>query len=300
MKNCSWLGILLALAAAVLWGTTGTAQSFAPGLISPYWIGALRLVIAAAFLAVYVSVLQRPTSVHTAVSTRSFYRTLLAGLCVASYNLAFFAGIKLTGVAVGTTLAIGSGPLFAGLLQARIAQRTPSATWWIGTGLAIGGGAAMALGTARGLHVDAFGVALCLVAGLAYSSYTLLAKSLSNEGSPARTSLRIFAAAAVFAVPAAWLVSEPASPGLVALGPAGWLVVAYLGVVATGIAYLCFSHALKYISGATGVALALAEPLTAFALAVAILGEHPGPAGLVGLSMVMSGLAIVVRVETLR
>ena len=48
---------------------------------------------------------------------------------------------------------------------------------------------------------------------------------------------------------------------------------AVLGLVATGLSYLLFSSALRFISGATGVALALAEPLTAFTLAVLVLGE---------------------------
>ena len=42
----------LVLLAAMLWGTTGTAQSLAPATLSPYWVGALRLVIGSAFFAV--------------------------------------------------------------------------------------------------------------------------------------------------------------------------------------------------------------------------------------------------------
>ena len=42
-------GVLLVLIAAMLWGTTGTAQSFAPAGMSPLWVGALRLVMAGLF-----------------------------------------------------------------------------------------------------------------------------------------------------------------------------------------------------------------------------------------------------------
>ena len=45
-------GMALVLLAAMLWGTTGTAQSLAPATLSPYWVGALRLVIGSAFFAV--------------------------------------------------------------------------------------------------------------------------------------------------------------------------------------------------------------------------------------------------------
>lgn len=44
----------MVLAAAVLWGSTGTAQSLAPAGLSAFWVGALRLVIATAFFAAFV------------------------------------------------------------------------------------------------------------------------------------------------------------------------------------------------------------------------------------------------------
>ena len=59
MKTASWPGIVLALSAAVLWGTTGTSQHFAGAHLSPYWIGALRLAIAAVFFASLVAATER-------------------------------------------------------------------------------------------------------------------------------------------------------------------------------------------------------------------------------------------------
>jgi hypothetical protein len=38
-------GVALVLAAAALWGTTGTAQSFTTGAPSPLWFGTLRLMV---------------------------------------------------------------------------------------------------------------------------------------------------------------------------------------------------------------------------------------------------------------
>jgi drug/metabolite transporter (DMT)-like permease len=44
-------------------------------------------------------------------------------------------------------------------------------------------------------------------------------------------------------------------------------ILLWLGVVSTGVTYLLFSHALRHVSAATAVVLALAEPVTAFLLA---------------------------------
>ena len=297
MKTASWPGIVLALSAAVLWGTTGTSQHFAGAHLSSYWIGALRLAIAALFFAALVAATERRLPARPAVAGL-WRRQLLAGASIAAYNLAFFAGVRLAGVAVGTTIAIGSGPLFAGALQALTTRRPPVGLWWLGTTLAIAGGAAIALGGGGGaVPVDVGGLLLCLTAGFSYAVYTLTAKSLSTHASPARASLWVFGTAAAIALPAAWLVVPSGVADLVAAGPRGWLVVAWLGVVATGVSYLLFSTALRFISGATGVALALGEPLTAFTLAVLLLGEPLRASGLVGIAAILAGLALVVTSE---
>ena len=285
MKTASWPGIVLALSAAVLWGTTGTSQHFAGAHLSSYWIGALRLAIATLFFAALVAATERGLPARPPVPGL-WRRQLLAGASIAAYNLAFFAGVRLAGVAVGTTIAIGSGPLFAGALQALITRRAPVGLWWLGTTLAIAGGAAIALGGGSVAPVAVAGLVLCLTAGLSYAVYTLTAKSLSTHATPARASLWVFGTAAAIALPAAWLIVPSGIADLAAAGPRSWLVVAWLGIVATGVSYLLFSTALRFISGATGVALA-----------VLLLGEPLRASGVVGIAAILAGLALVVRSE---
>lgn len=294
--RASLAGIGMALAAAALWGTTGTAQTLAPAHLSPYWTGALRLVVSGAFFAAVAAWTRRGQPAAPATSARDWGATLAAGVCMAAYNLAFFAGVKATGVAVGTALAIGSGPVWAGVLQSLLARRPPAAVWWLGTLLAVAGGSLMVLGGAGGgLQLDRFGVALCLAAGLAYAVYTLLSHGLVARASPATVTLRTFGTAAVLAAAGAWAIAGP-----LAVTPAGWLTVGYLGVVATGVAYLLFSHALRRISAATGVTLALGEPVTAFMLALLVVGERPAGLAVAGLGLVLGGLVIVVATEARR
>jgi DME family drug/metabolite transporter len=297
MKNAPLAGVCMTLAAAALWGTTGTAQSFAPAQTSPVWIGALRLVVASLFFAACAAATRRRTSGGATRRPRSAWRaTCLAGACVAAYNLTFFAGVKATGVALGTALAIGSGPVWAGLLQAIVFRQRPTGAWWAGTALAVGGACLMLpAGGGDGRQADAAGMLLCLGAGLAYASYTLISRSLVRHVSPTGLTLRTFGVAALIAVPLAWAIA-----GGFSVTPAGWCVVGYLGVFATGIAYLLFSHALRHISGATAVTLAMGEPLTAFVLAIAVVGERPALQAFAGLGLVLAGLVIVVCVEALR
>lgn len=283
------IGILCVLGAASLWGTTGTSQALAGGSLSASWFGALRLVFATAFFAAFAAA--TGGLARRAWQGLSPRAALGAGLCMATYNLAFFAGVKSTGVAVGTAIALGSGPIWAGLLQAVFQRQPPTAAWWIGTAVAIAGG--VLLSAAGGaLVLSATGVVLCLLAGLSYAAFTLLNKALVSQAPASSIMLAAFAVATLVSVPAAALQAGLPSPGMRDL-----LAVAYTGVVTAGLAYLLYSHALHHISPATGVTLALAEPVVAFALAVLLLSEPAGLLSVFGLVLVLAGVLGVARTE---
>jgi len=288
MNTASLRGVSMVLLAASCWGTTGTAQSFASADLSAYWVGALRLVVSAFFFAAVVWA----SGGVGAWRTLSPRGVLLGGLAMAAYNLAFFAGVKATGVAIGTAVALGSGPIWAGLLQAIGGQR-PAPAWWLGTALAVAGGVAMVIGSSgAGAPVSVSGVVLCLIAGLSYAVYALVNKQLVAAAPPALATLAVFACATLLALPAAVVLG-----GHLALSARDLMLVGWLGVVATGVAYLLFSHALRHIAAATGVTLALAEPVTAFVLAVVVVGERPTSTTFAGALLVLVGLLVVVLAE---
>lgn len=288
-------GATLALGAAALWGTTGTAQHVGGLQASPLWVGALRVLVAAVVFAGVVGVRGQWASV-TGLPWRSAWPWVLGGgLAMATYNLCFFAGVQVTGVATGTGVALGSGPVWAGLLQWLTTRQRPPRLWWLGTALAVGGMGLMLMGTGNPMALSAGGVALCLAAGLAYASYTLVISRLLTITTPVVVTLLLFATAAAFAVP----VAAAASPAFSA-DTRAWTTVLYLGVVATGLAYVLFSHALRHVPMPTAVTLSLAEPVVAFVLAVWLVGEHPTWPAYVGLGGVLAGLLLVVWGEARR
>src|SRR5947207_1981376 len=92
------------LVAAVLFGTTGTAQALGPAGLSPLTVGAARVVIGGAVLGMLALALPRPaTRISPAL-------VLVAGAAVATYQLTFFEAVHRAGVAVGAVIAIGCGP----------------------------------------------------------------------------------------------------------------------------------------------------------------------------------------------
>jgi DME family drug/metabolite transporter len=77
----------------------------------------------------------------------------------------------------------------------------------------------------------------------------------------------------------------------------GVAMVLYLGVFATGLAYVLFGRGLSGLTPSTAVTLVLAEPVTAALLAAVVLDEPLGAAGWMGVGLVVGGLRAVSRGE---
>ena len=123
------------LAAAVLWGTTGTAQAFAPVGFDPLVIGALRLLVGGlALLALAVGRRELGN-----LRDWKLWPTLLAAIFTAGYQVCFFAAVAKTGVAVGTVVGIGSAPIAGGLLGMLFRGEKLGQRWILATSLAICG-----------------------------------------------------------------------------------------------------------------------------------------------------------------
>ena len=283
------LGVICVIGAAVLWGTTGTSQSLAGGSLPALWFGALRLLFAALFFIVIAAI--SGGLARRAWKGLPLGAALGAGLCMAAYNLTFFAGVKLTGVGVGTAIALGSGPIWAGLLQALFQRQPPTRAWWGGTAIAISGVVLLSI-SGSSLAMSAPGVGLCITSGLSYAVYTLLNKRMVNHAPTATITLAAFSVAVLVALPAAALQAD--FPGLTVRDLAA---VAYTGIVTAGVGYLLFSIALHHIQPATAVSLVQIEPVVAFGLAVLLLGEPASAAALCGLTLVVLGVLGVVRSE---
>src|SRR5207248_11782326 len=96
------------LLAAVLFGTTGTAQALGPAGLSPLTVGAARVVLGGGALGLLAFAGSR------AGARLPPALVLCAGAAVAAYQLTFFEAVHRAGVAVGAVVAIGSGPIAAG------------------------------------------------------------------------------------------------------------------------------------------------------------------------------------------
>lgn len=274
--------VLIGLA-TVLWGTTGTTQELAPDAATPITVGAMRLLVAA------VTLLLIAGAVGQLRGLRSLRRpaTLVAAVGVAAYQPFFFLAVDRTGVVLGTIVAIGSAPVFAGLLAWGYDRSHPSRLWTGSTLVAIAG-VSLLVAAGRDVGISAGGVGYALVAGAAYATYVIAARQFSRSGEV------IGPTAIIFALAATMLLPLLATDDLAWVGSvSGATAVLYLGVFATAAAYLLFAKGLEVTRSTTATTLTLGEPVTAAVLGIAVVGERPPLLGWVGFALVLAALVAV-------
>ena len=113
------------LLAALCFATTGTAQALGPAGTHPVGVGAARILVGGTLLVAVV--LLRGSGFRSRPWARGPLLAAVGGVAV--YQLAFFAAVADTGVAVGTIVALGSAPTLAGLFEWVLDRRRPTARW---------------------------------------------------------------------------------------------------------------------------------------------------------------------------
>jgi drug/metabolite transporter, DME family len=214
---------------------------------------------------------------------------LLAGCFVAVYQATFFAAVAETGVAVGTVVAIGSAPAFTGLF-ARVGRgERLGARWAAATASACAGVALLVLGGGGAGEVSGSGIVLAVCSGAGYAGYAVAGKRMLDAGgAPEAVMAAVFASAAVMLLP---VLAVAPTQGL--FTTEGVALALYLGAVPTALAYVLFARGLERIGAGETATLTLAEPLTATALGLLVLGERPGAAAAAGAALVLAGLVLL-------
>jgi len=295
------IGIVLA---ALLWGTTGTAASLLPASVSPLATGAATMCVGGLLLALTAP---RQAAAVLRGGGASWRWTVPGALAVVAYPLAFYSSMSLAGVAVGNVVSLGTAPLFAALLERSLdpvgRRRRLDRRWAASAVAAVAGVALLAVSGHAGPPDSAeasatsttgstflAGVALGLLAGLAYATYTYTAGRLLDLGHTARGSMAAqFGVGAVVLVPVLLLTGAPIVATASSVG-----VHLYLALGPMFVAYLLFGAGLRTVSSSRATTVTLLEPVVATVLAVLVVGERLAPPGWLGLALVLAGVAAVV------
>ncbi|MBB1466205.1 EamA family transporter [Vibrio sp. SG41-7] len=283
-------GTLAILFASILWGTTGTAASFAPDL-SPLAIGAFSMGVGGLMQAglAYRKIL-------LAFDKLLQNKKLLAvsALALAIYPLAFYSSMKLSGVAIGTVVSIATAPFFSALLECLISKKNNINKRWL-TSFAIG---VVGIGllvfsessstNESGDDLKLLGIALGLVAGLCYAIYSWATKALIDKGIKSQAAMgSIFGLGAMLLMPTLWFTGENLFSSQINV-----LVISYLTLIPQCLGYIAFSFGLRHVTASSANLLTLFEPVVAAVLAVCVVGELIPFIGWLGMFLIVLCLLI--------
>ncbi|MEN8422531.1 EamA family transporter [Acinetobacter junii] len=290
-------GFIAVLIASILWGTTGTAASYAPNL-SPLAIGA----IAMGGGGLLQALLAHKKILDHLPQIKSYYPLLLIGMIsVAIYPLAFYSSMRMAGITIGTVVSIGSAPLFTALLEKIFDKKALSLKWFISFIFGVIGvlllsvGETHSHGSTQSISTDqkTIGIILGLIAALTYSLYSWAAKKMIDRGVDSKASMGlIFGFGALILLPTLFFTGSNLFDESVNL-----YVVAYMMLIPMFLGYLLFGYALKTISASTATTLTLFEPLVAALFAVLLVGEQLAPIGWAGMVLIFVCLAVLSKTD---
>lgn len=286
LGNPAVTGALLIVAAGICWGTSGTIQALAPSGATPLSVGSVRicfaalLLLAVTFLRGWRRVFRRRWRPHG---------VLVAALGFTLYQYAFFSAVKLSGVAIGTMVAIGAAPAIAGVLGFLIYREKLSRRWLAATVLAVAGCSLLVAAGGEFGSVSVPGAILALCAAL---SYTCVGAGLRIMGSrdPLDAISMVVMVSGVLASPYFFFGSISW-----VLEPRGAVCALLLACVTTILPYCLFAKGIRLVTMGRAYTLALSEPMTACVLSLCLLGEKLTLSGAAGIMLIFCGILLLAK-----
>lgn len=289
MNRARLAGIAAITVTSLLWGTTGTAATFAPGA-GPLAIGAAALGVGGLLQAV----IALPALRAAGPALRRYAGLVVLGaVAVAVYPLAFYSSMHLAGVSIGSVVSLASAPLASGVLERVLDGRALSRWWLLAAALGVLGSTLLCLSEFSGPGGSGvstvFGILLGLLAGLTYATYSWAVHRLMSRNVGRAASMgAVFGAGGALLMPVLALTGAP----LVASTQA-FLVAGYMALVPMFLGYLLFGFGLARVSSSTATTVTLTEPAVATVLAVLIVGEQLTVLGWTGLGIIAAVLVIL-------
>ena len=285
------LDLLAALGVVVIWGLNFVAMKFSLRDFTPFQLGAVRYVFAALPLVFIVRRPQLP------------WRWLLAyGLAqgVGQFGLLFMA------LQAGMTAALASVVMqtqlfFTTLLGAVLLHERIGGPLRIGLALAGAGLGCFALNVVAGPSasggITGLGLLLNLGAAAMWSSANIITRRAQHAHPGYDAGGFVVWSSLVPILPfmlLSWCFDPPALRWQwLEAGPSAWLGAAYLGWIATVLAYTMWTGLFKRHPANRVAPFSLGVPVVGLAAGMGLLGEHIAPWQWAGIGFVAAALAVV-------
>lgn len=266
--------------------TTGLTQAFAPESATPLSIGAMRMIAGGIFLALLGIYTKKTPN----LTTIPFKNVFLASLALLMFQVFFFAGCKMIGVAIGTVVASGLVPIVSGITAFLLLKETLSKQWFCATFIMILGFIALGISASHGEYdVNPLGILFSMLAGTGYGLFVVFIKpALTNNGPLEIMTLVFIICGTLLFIPMLfypidWIFTSR-----------GLLCVFNLGAITAALAFSLVLLGLRNSSANLAGGLSIIEPFFAAIWGITILSEHIEVLGYLGLSLILLSTIILV------
>ena len=283
-------GFWLVLSAAILWGTIGVATQAIYNLdtTTSLFINLGRLLIASPVLFAASWRVVGPRMFN--IRRRDRLIMLLTGLFLAVSQATYFAAIRYAGVTIATLLTICIAPVtVVGLsvllnmekLTGRLIVALLCAV--IGSILLVG----LQSPQDKSEHFS-LGILFSIIAAMTYACMIVCGRFLAADYHPLQVTALTFSIGALF------LLLINFASGIVAVHTTqGWLLILYLGLIPTALAYWLFQSGLRTVSATTASIVSMLDPLVAAGLAWVLFGERLAALGLAGAILLILSVTLL-------
>jgi drug/metabolite transporter (DMT)-like permease len=280
------MAVTAGLVTVTLWGSSFVAIRDAGQTLSPGSLALGRLLVGLVVLGVAAAIRREPLPRRRDLPNIAAFGALFLGVYSVTLNAAERR------VDAGTAaMLINIGPILIAILAGIFLKEGFSRWLLTGCAVAFSGCVLIGLGSTQAGSRAGLGIALLLVAALAYATAVVIQKPILARVPPLHVTWLGCVAGTIVCLPfAPTLVSELHKAEGTAIG---WMV--YLGVAPTALGFATWAYALSRMSAGRLASLAYLIPVVAILLGWVLLGEAPPWLAAVGGGLCIAGVALAPR-----
>ncbi|MBW6514338.1 MAG: DMT family transporter [Candidatus Syntrophosphaera sp.] len=279
-----FLGILF-------WSTLELAGKFLGPEVSPYAITAWRFLIGGLVLLPFALIQPRPRNRRPRLADLALMAFL--GVLIVCLSMLLLQLSILYGKASLSAVLVSSNPLFVSVFAFFLLREKLNLTQILGLFAGLAGIALLIagegeLGSSRYLNLP-LSIALALAAALVFGLYAVLTKrSVARHGNILTNSVSFLGGAVLLFI----FNALTGQPLLLDLDWKTALIMLYLGVIVSGVAYVYFFEGMKKLGANTASLYFFLKPVIASLLAVLILRERLSLLQVLAILVIIFGLTV--------